>query len=37
MTAATVDLDSERGRGTTVTVRFPAWTGAVAADVVNPA
>jgi signal transduction histidine kinase len=34
---ATVDLDSERGRGTTVTVRFPAWTGAIAEDVVTPA
>jgi len=34
---ATVELDSERGRGTTVTVRFPAYTGELADDIVRPA
>lgn len=34
---ATIELDSERDRGTTVTVRFPAYTGELAADVVGPA
>lgn len=34
---ATIELDSERDRGTTVTVKFPAYVGELAADVVRPA
>lgn len=34
---ATVDLESERGRGTSVTVRFPAYAGELADDIVRPA
>ena len=34
--SGTIELDSERGRGTTVTVRFPAYTGELADDVVRP-
>jgi signal transduction histidine kinase len=34
--AGTIEIDSERGRGTTVALTLPAWTGALAADVVGP-
>lgn len=34
---ASVELESERDRGTTVTVRFPAYAGELAADDVQPA
>ncbi|CAB4941718.1 unannotated protein [freshwater metagenome] len=33
--SGTIELDSERGRGTTVTVTLPVWTGAVADDHVS--
>ena len=34
--AGTIEIDSERGRGTTVALTLPAWTGELAADVVGP-
>ena len=33
--SGTIELDSERGRGTTVTITLPVWTGPVADDDVS--